>query len=444
MDSIKSVLEIVRSRQLVLIVSLVIGLIGAGLVLRFMPRAYEASARVLIVNVSAGRQSVSASDLPSVATSTVVLERVLRNLKIPVTLIGMKHALKAHVAEGSNIMEIDYRDVSANNAVAVPNAIADELVRYYRSISSSGAEDDVRKLDTALGETRERMNAIDRELGALAARYPYLGSDNPLDTLSSRLDALQTQQALAAATLVGDGAAADASSPHSAAISRIARHEMLASDPVYQQLVGGSSKDSAQLAFDEATFTDRYPGLRSLRQKVQTEGTFEQREERRILTSPNAFSASQAQSVLENGKAQAVVAGDRSRVDELDRLVATAHAQLKDLPEANARFALLRVQHDAAVANYLGLASRRTQAVGNRAESLSLGSIVVFDRAVRANASVVGAGRSLLAVITAVAIVLFAGGMVFLAEACDPRLRRAEQIENLYASPLITTLTGTR
>jgi capsular polysaccharide biosynthesis protein len=443
MDSIKSALEIVRRRQLVVIATLIVGLIAAAIVFSFMPRTYAAAARVLIVNQSGGRDSaITSVDLPSVATSTVVLERVLDDLKIPVSLIALKHNLKARVSERSNIMDITYQDASPDSVIAVPNAVADELVRTYRSISTKGAEDDVRKLDEALDQMRQQMHAIDQEMGVLAAKYPYLGTDSPVQTLSNRLNTLQGERTAALSTLTGDQAAADASSPHSDAMSRIARHEILESDAVYQQLVDGSSKDAANLAFDKSTFSDRYPRLNSLRQQVQSERAFVQQEERRALSSRDAFSISQVQSALANGRAQALVAGDRSRLAGVDTLIAETRSQLQNMPEAATRFAFLRLQHDAAVANYLGVSSRRTQAIAERAESQSLGSIVVIDRAVRANATIVGYGRSLLAVVTAFATGLIAISMAFLVEALDPRLRRAEQIEALYGRPLITTLTG--
>jgi uncharacterized protein involved in exopolysaccharide biosynthesis len=339
-------------------------------------------------------------------------------------------------------MDITYRDDSPNSAVAVPNAVADELVRYYSSISTRGAEDDVRKLDDALGEMRQEMHSIDQQLGALAVQNPFLGNDRPVETLSNRLETLQGQRAQVIATLAGDQAGANATSPNSGTMLKIARHEILDTDALHHELVGGSSKDAAELAFDEATFTDRYPKLRTLRQKVQSEQAYVQREERASLSSPDAFSATQAQSALENGKAQALVEGDRSRLAEIDKLIADTRGQLLDIPDANTRFAFLHLQHDAAVANYLGLSSRRTQAIANRAESLSLGSVVVIDRAVRANATIVGSGRAFMALVTVFATVLVAICMAFLVEALDPRLRRAEQIESLYGRPLITTLTG--
>jgi hypothetical protein len=167
-------------------------------------------------------------------------------------------------------------------------------------------------------------------------------------------------------------------------------------------------------------------------------------EEQRRLASTDAFSPTQAQSMLENGKALAIVAGDRSRVDELNGLILATNAQVHAYRDASARFEWLNVQRNAAEADYLGLSSRRTAAVANRAESQSLGSIVVFDRAVRANTTVVGLGRAHLAVLATLVVLFLALCAAPLAEIIDPRLRRAVQIERLYGSTLITTLGPVR
>ena len=129
--------EIVRRRWMLVVATLVVGIIGASFVFQHVPRTYEASSQVLIVNENDGRDpSVSSVDLPSVATSTVVLQSVLDQLKLPISLIDMKKHIKARVGQRSSIMDISYRDSSPDRAVAVPNAVAEELSRYYEEISS--------------------------------------------------------------------------------------------------------------------------------------------------------------------------------------------------------------------------------------------------------------------------------------------------------------------
>jgi capsular polysaccharide biosynthesis protein len=443
MKSLLSSIAVVRRRWRVVVVTLVVGLVAVSFLYRFMPRAYEAAAQVLIVNESDGRDpSVSSIDLPAVATSTVVLSHVISDLKIPVSLIDLKKGIKARVGSRSSIMEISYRDASPDRAVAVPNAVADELAQYYASISTGRAQENVRKLDAEIVSTRRRLQQINDQISDVTAKYPYLGSDHALDTVTERLDDLQTQRQMAAAAMEGDVAATDAVSPNSRAMSQIARHEILQGDDLNREIVSGSAKDAATLAFDQTQYTDIYPGLRALQRKVKSERALVAAEQTHLLHSPDAFSESRASSALEALKAQAVVTGDRSKVAALDSLIAATHEHLEDLPTATKSFTWLRLQRDAAQADYLTLSSRRTAAIADRAEALSLGSVVVFDRAVRADAAVVGLGRGSLTLATAAIVLVFALCMAFVAESLDPRLRRADQIERLYGTAVIGSLGG--
>jgi capsular polysaccharide biosynthesis protein len=433
--------EIVRRRWMLVAATLVIGLIGAAFLFQHVPRTYEASSQVLIVNENDGRDpSVSSVDLPSVATSTVVLQSVLDQLKLPISLIDMKKHIKARVGQRSSIMDISYRDSSPDRAVAVPNAVAEELSRYYEQISSGRADTDVRKLDTAIADVSVRLRDINGRLAQQSAAQPYVDSDKSLDTVTERLDDLMTQRELANATLANDIAAQQAISGDRATLSKVARHEILQNDPLYKQLSDGTAKDAAQLAFDHASYTDRYPALPGLEAKTAAERATMAAEAKRSLSAPDAFSASDVANEMESRKAAAIVEGDRAKVSALDSLIATAQERLKDVPAATASTAWLKLQRDAAQADYLTLSSRRTAALADRAEALSLGSVVVVDRAVKADTAVVGLGRKSLAIVTAALVIAFSIGMAFLVEMLDPRIRRADQIENLYGTPLIATL----
>jgi hypothetical protein len=271
----------------------------------------------------------------------------------------------------------------------------------------------------------------------MTAQNTALGSEHAFEALSTRLDDLEAQRGIANATLQGDAAGVGALSPNAPAISKIAHHEILAGDEYFRTLVTGTSKDKAELAFDRAQYTDRLPGLRELQVKVAAENALVATQRERLLHDPDAFSAAQAQANIDSRKAQALVDGDKSRVASL---ISGINAQLGTLPTASARYAWLRLQRDAAQADYLALSARRTSAEASRAEALSLGSVVVIDRAVRATTAVVGMGRSSLVAVTALFVLLIAFGMAFAAEYFDPRLRRADQIENLYGAEVIATL----
>jgi capsular polysaccharide biosynthesis protein len=100
----------------------------------------------------------------------------------------------------------------------------------------------------------------------------------------------------------------------------------------------------------------------------------------------------------------------------------------------------LKLQREAARADYLALTARRAAAVASRAESLSLGSIVVVDRAVRADAAVVGLGPGKLAIVLAILSLILAVAAAYVADILDRRLAGADQIERLYGVPLVALI----
>ena len=444
LENLHHALDVVQRRRIVAVISLIVGLAVMILALRSVPKTYEAASRVLIVADNAGRDpSVTSIDLPSVATSTVVLSRVMDDLKLPDGLAQMKSRVKARVGARSSIMEIGYRDTQPDRAVAVSNGIADELSRYYETISTSRADSTIAKLDTAIAASSKRMRSISDLIAAESARNPLVESTNAFDTVTARLGDLTGQRAFAHAALQNDVAARNAISNYST-LAQVVRYEKLQNDATYRELVTGGAKDAAQLAFTKAAFTSRYPGLPGLETKVQSDRQASDARAQAALASPNAFSPSLAANVLEQRKADAVIAGDQAKVTAIDGLIAATTAHLDTLPAATASAHQLQVEADAAKADYLMLAGHRTAAIASRAEALSLGSVVVVDRAVRADAAVVGLNGLKLALVAFALVMGLALGSVFISEMLDPHLRRASQIEHLYGARLIATLSTER
>lgn len=443
MKHLKAALRIIQRRWFVVSLTLIVGFLGVLLLLVSTPKTYEAASHVLIVSESGGRDpSVSTIDLPIVASSTVVLGRVIDRLHLSVSLIKLKKELKVRVGARSSIMEISYRDEVADRAVAVPNAVADELARYYEEISSARADVTVRKLDASIDAVRQRLSTINRRLAQVGAAEPYLESDRSIDGLTSRLDDLELQRQLAGAALTSDLADAASIQPDQGRLSRVARHEMLQNDPLYRDLSEAVARDGAELTADEVVHTRNHPENEYLEPKVRGERASLAAEEQRFLKSQDAFSPTIEQNNQLRRKAQALVAGDRAKIAALDRVIATESGRLNSVPHSSATYAWLRLQRDSAQADYLTLTSHRTAAVANRAEALALGSVVVVDRAVRADTATVGLGRAPLAVACSLFVLLLAVLSAFVVEMMDPRLRRADQFESLYGAPLLASLTG--
>jgi len=404
----------------------------------FVPLTYQAAARVLMVNEERD-PSVSTGDLPSVATSSVVLDRVRRQLQLPLSLPALQGGLSTRIVARSNIMTISFNDASADRAIAISNAVADNLARYYHELSTRRYDEDVDALNAAIADQRSRLSQIDDSIRNLQRRDAFVATDNAVDNVTRHIADLENQRAAAVATLTGDAALSQANAPHGALVSSIARHEILQGDANYHSLRDVAARDAAQLAADRAQYAGAYPGLPGEEAKVNSERAMLDAAARKAVTSPDGFSPSAAATANEHSRTLALVAGDRARVAKLDELIAEQTFQLRDIPKTGIAFIELRAARDAVQGEILTLSGRHANALANRAEAASLGTVVVVDRALKADTQLAG-GRSRVAIMAGVALILVAFGLAFLVESVDPRLRRAQQIERLYGHPVISNV----
>jgi capsular polysaccharide biosynthesis protein len=444
MMNFDSALDVVSRRRYLVLAMLLAGIVVAYCLARYVPRTFQAVSQVLIVNENTGRDpSVSSADLPAVTSSSEVLTRVKEQLGLPTSLVDMKKSLTAKVPGRSSMMSIAYKDVLPDRAVNVANTIADDLTGYYREISTRRYNQNVQNLDEALVTQRQKISAINADLQKVIATDPFVGSDKALDMVTARLDDLETQRGLAYATMAGDTAQAGAVSSASRTLAKTAVHEILQGDPFYRAIQDGTAKDSAELAFEHSAFKSSYPGLPGLNAKVEAEQSQLSSAAQNALSSSSASSPSMVSNQVERARADATVSGDQSKIGQIDQLIAQERARLHDIQKTQPRALTLRIERDVAQADYMSLSARRATALANRAEATSLGSVVVVDRAVRAESQVPG-GRTQLAVVAAMVIIGLSLGSAFLVESLDPTLRRAEQVEKLYGTPVIATLNNAR
>ena len=368
------------------------------------------------------------------------MERVKQNLGLSVPLQAMKTNVTAKSPPyKSSIMRIEYSDPSAQLAATVANGVADELAHYYNELSTVRYDNDLRSLDTELAKQSAKIQTIDARLKASGAVQSSTTDDKAIGTLVDQLNELETQRALASASAQGDAAAAQAIALDAQTRSEIARREILQDDPFYQTLVAGAAKESAALADVRAQYTDRYPGLPALQAKVDNLNAAVSQEVNRVLAAPHAFSPAVATALADQRKAEAIVASDRAKVSALNDEIARQRQQLSEPVSLE----LLRLQRDAGLAEYRTIAARRAQSLADRADALSLGSVVVVDRAIPSQAQLAIGARRLLVTFGLISL-LIAIGSAFLAEQLNPRLRRAAQIESLYGMPVVATLGKNR
>jgi succinoglycan biosynthesis transport protein ExoP len=417
--------------------------IAVGLALMYsfrglVPSSFAGVAHVVLVAESGARDpSVSIVDLPSIATSTVVLQRVRNALKLPVSLIKLKQDVSASVLGRSSIMAVGYHDQSAERAIDVSNAVADQLSRYYDEISTQRYDVNVNRLSTELTAEANKMRALDAQMSSVVAANPFVVSDKSIDNITLQISTIDEQRAVALAQLQGDQALA-ATTAGGPQASKTAQHEILAGDPAYVAARTIAARDAAQLVSDRATYTQSFPGLPGELAKVQNESDALKAEASRALSDPNAYSPSAAGTLAQHTRQLAVVAGDVARLNQLDSLMSKAQTTLGDVPTIGAKYSQLSAQRTAMETEYAALATRRANALANRAEASSLGSVVVLDRAIKADTQLAG-GRTRAAVVAFVLVLALAIGTAFLVESLDPRIRRPEEIEELYGIPVVAT-----
>jgi hypothetical protein len=315
----------------------------------------------------------------------------------------------------------------------VANGVADELTRYYREISIDRFDDDLRALDRELRAEQAKARRIDDQL----QRYgPPFVAAKAGDPAGGGGPDVETTRALAIATLKGDVAHLNALRNDAANRSKMMRYDILQHDPTYHDLQASAAAADVQLANARAQFTSAYPELPGLVEKSTRLHAELDAEARRALSASDAYSPMLQAARAEQRTAEALVVADQAKVAAYDKLIDTDRERGKSVPSLTA----LRLQRDAAQASYLAISARRATALANRADALSLGSVVIVDRAIATDAQVVGLGKNrLLAMMAALALCL-ALCSAFVADQLNPRLSRAAQIEDLYGSPVVATI----
>ena len=106
---------IVRRRAAVLVV-LAVGLLVLPFALRVLTPKYSGTAHILLVNEQTQRDPlVKPKDLTTLATSSVVLQRVRDELGLSETIAQLQSQTRVQVAEDSNVMPITFRSHSADS-----------------------------------------------------------------------------------------------------------------------------------------------------------------------------------------------------------------------------------------------------------------------------------------------------------------------------------------
>jgi uncharacterized protein involved in exopolysaccharide biosynthesis len=423
--------DFLARRWLIVAIVCVIGLCLLPVAAEVIP-AYKSKADLLIVSQTSKDTTLSDPDIPSIVTSTSVLDRVIHRLHLKTNPNALAKKIKTKLPAKSSILEITYHDTDGVRAADVVNAIADEAATYFHGIATRGYGEVLRALDARISDSRHQIALADSALQHTSADNAFVSSDKALDDLTSQIDDLRAQRAQVVASLAADKAAAYALDTQADHIASIARGEILEKDVIYQQLLSGLSKDVADLASERSSFQPDFPGLSALAKRVTRERAEVQAAAAAATTNGAGESSSATQTVLDTEHAKGLVASDRERLRAIDGQIADEQRHLQRVAGAGAAVGTLRAERDAALQQYMSLTQRLSSAQGDAAQAASLGTLVVVSRAIP-GPSVLWAWLIALSVL----ILGLAIGAAYTAEAIDRRLWGIREMRRAYGRPVI-------
>ena len=434
LDALERFSHVLRRRLLWIVAVCICGVAASPFLPRLIHASYDATARLLAVSEVAKDTSATSVDLPSVAQSTEVVDRVNRRLNLSDD-VDVRHHIKAKVLPRSSILEITYRDIEKERAATIANAVADETVAYYHEIATRRYDDVTRQLNQAIAKLRSEIDAANGRLQRASVNNPYANYDKASEDLAARIAGLHAQRDQAYADLIADSATSSALQAQGPKIAGIVKQEILAADPVYTEIQKQLASDEATLAAQRATYTDSNPAVAALLSKVELERTQLLAAEQAALKNRAGSSASYASNVLAERQASGKTAADRARLQAIDTELAEAEQQARDTFGPGATVGVLRAERDAAQQQYLALTQRLSAAQADAAQAASLGTLVVVDRAIPSDShwQLLFEYFPLLYALSVCALAILAAYAV---DGTDRRFWDSKDLEDLYGRPV--------
>jgi len=405
--------------------------------------AYTASASVLSMPVpgtSEGGTTTTtkpllSEDLPMLAQAGAVLDRVSRDLDGNISPNALMGHIHTDVYENSNVMRIRFLGRSRQEAIQGANAVADEVVNYYRGLATSRFDSLAADLKRQLAQRQQQLRDMDAELQRATAAYPYVedGAGAVSGTsISALLVRLQTERDELSATLSGDAAQASITDERTIEAAPLARAEIANQDPYYKNVREQYGRDAAQLRLDQTQFSSKYPGLPELADIVGRERAALSGDEKRMaLSRTQAY----ATALAEENRAHSLVANDRARLQQIDDTITALQNELTN-PSSGVSVAALRRERQSAEGAYQLLSARLITTLADRAAAASTGSLIVLDYATYSETSAYSKPALITAAIMMVTLWI-AITTAFALEALDRRFRSISTIETVYGSPVL-------
>jgi uncharacterized protein involved in exopolysaccharide biosynthesis len=427
---------IIKRRWFVIFVTILIGIAAGVLGLKMLPQ-YEASSGVLLITPDANHDTgVSSADMPSVLISSSVAGVVRRSIAPHTAANDFASRIASQVAVGGNMLTITFKAKERNDAVRGANALADRMTAYYREVAKGRLGDVDGYLLKRLGEEQTHLTEIDRQLRTAASRNPYVGQTEPVNALTSNLVQLESQRGVVEAAMRGDMARTSYDTQQLRVLQPTVKHELLQNDAAYRTLESQVANDGAKLATMKAEYLPSYSGTRNMQRQYDQEVAALRLREAAIGRSQAGGSPTYLSTLAVKNQAASSLAGERAQLAAIDGQIARTLQSLRSLPHSGVTIATLTSERTAAEAAYQAISVRRTTILADQAQAASIGSLVVVDRAQRADAAL-GKHAALILVAAVAVFTVIAFTLAFLLESLDQRLRTEDAISQLYGKPII-------
>jgi uncharacterized protein involved in exopolysaccharide biosynthesis len=445
---IKQMLTVIWRQRMIVACVLAVGVV-VFLVAVKKSHSFAATAQILVVGGSQQTKesaaldpskdptesAIALADVPSLLTSTAVLSEVGRQLDLtPAQVLALGKSIKAKPSLSSSVLPVTVTDKDPKRAVAETNAVVHELQRYEQHIAESRYDLFVQDLQKQLSDRRLALAKIDHGVDELTTRDPYVTYTAGTEAISTRLVALKAQRDTLAATVVGDASAASLAAQRPQLARALASQEIIAKDPIFDNLHDQYGKDLASFNKQSASYTDKFPGMKGLRDQVGREAQGLAQTEK-IATANPAKSKSYVDATLEQNHADATLANDRAQLAAVERQIDDMQSHLESSRVENVSLASLRRDREAGNAAYARLADRLAVAEADRAQAASINTIVLLDEATTA-APTLTSRPPVIAVAVGAIFLWIAITLAFIMDGIDARIRTRTTIEELYGTPV--------
>lgn len=443
---IKTLRQVLWNRRWAVAIVLAVGIVLAVIADARARTSYTATSSVLMVPGSGNENAAPTTstkpllsdDLPLLVQTSSVLDEVSRDLG-GMSQDTLQHNVRAVVYTNSNVMTIRFSAHDRKLAVKGANAVAFEVVRYYRTIATSRFDSLANDLRRQLAHRQAELQQIDVELQQLTAAYPYIqfGTGATDGTsINAVLVHLQGQRDDMAAAMSGDAAQAAITDERISEATPLARRELANANPFYRSVQEQYGRDAAQLRRIQTQYAPNYPGLPELQDIVSRERAGISGDERSIAAAQLSGSQAYAAALAERNHARGLLASDVAKLQRIDGTIAALQKELRDAGSTGPKVAALRRERDSAESAYQLLSNRLMTVLTDRAAAASTGSLTLFDRASFAAPSPYTQPLLITSAIMIVAAWI-AITLAFGLEAMDRRFRTPGSIENVYGSPVL-------